>query len=122
VGYLATKSLLARGARPTAIFAGDQAAVGVYRALQESRIRIPDDISVAGFNDTVRDLLYPALTTVREFPRELRLHLAEFTLAHPAARPAAAAAAYAERADPPRFHSRHRTRAGSRVPRSRARP
>ena len=56
---------------------------------------------MAGFNDTVRDLLYPALTTVREFPRELRLHLAEFTLAHPAARPAAAAAAYAERTHPP---------------------
>jgi LacI family transcriptional regulator len=35
---------------------------------------------VAGFNDTVRDLLYPALSTVREFPRELGLHLAEFTL------------------------------------------
>jgi LacI family transcriptional regulator len=73
--------MLARHASPTAIFAGnDQAAVGVYRALQESGIRVPDDISVAGFNDTVRDLLFPALTTVREFPREVGLHLAEFTL------------------------------------------
>jgi LacI family transcriptional regulator len=81
LGYLATKSMLARHASPTAIFAGnDQAAVGVYRALQESGIRVPDDISVAGFNDTVRDLLFPALTTVREFPREVGLHLAEFTL------------------------------------------
>jgi len=81
LGYLATKSLLAHGASPTAIFAGnDQAAVGVYRALQESGVRIPDDISVAGFNDTVRDLLFPSLTTVREFPREVGLHLAEFTL------------------------------------------
>jgi LacI family transcriptional regulator len=80
-GYLATKSLLARNAQPTALFAGnDQAAVGVYRALQESGIRVPDDISVAGFNDTVRHLLFPALTTVREFPREIGWHLAEFTL------------------------------------------
>jgi DNA-binding LacI/PurR family transcriptional regulator len=81
LGYLAVKSLLAKDALPTAIFAGnDQAAIGVYRALQELGISIPDDISVAGFNDTMGDLLHPALTTVREFPRELGLHLAEFTL------------------------------------------
>ena len=81
LGYLAVKSLLGKNERPTAIFAGnDQAATGVYGALQELGIRIPDDISVAGFNDTMGDLLYPALTTVREFPKELGLHLAEFTL------------------------------------------
>ena len=81
LGYLAVKSMLAKTASPTAIFAGnDQAATGVYRALQELGIRIPDDISVAGFNDTMGDLLYPALTTVREFPRELGVHLAEVTL------------------------------------------
>jgi DNA-binding LacI/PurR family transcriptional regulator len=81
LGYLAVKSLLAKNEAPTAIFAGsDQAATGVYGALQELGIRIPDDISVAGFNDTMGDLLYPALTTVREFPKELGLHLAEFTL------------------------------------------
>jgi DNA-binding LacI/PurR family transcriptional regulator len=81
LGYLAVKSLLAKNESPTAIFAGnDQAATGVYRALQELGIRIPDDISVAGFNDTMGDLLYPALTTVREFPNELGVHLAEFTL------------------------------------------
>ncbi len=81
LGYLAVKSLLAKNERPTAIFAGsDQAATGVYGALQELGIRIPDDMSVAGFNDTMGDLLYPALTTVREFPMELGSHLAEFTL------------------------------------------
>jgi len=81
LGYLAVKSLQAKNEKPTAIFAGnDQAATGVYRALQELGIRIPDDISVAGFNDTMGDLLYPSLTTVREFPKELGLHLAEFTL------------------------------------------
>jgi DNA-binding LacI/PurR family transcriptional regulator len=81
LGYLAVKSLLANGERPTALFVGtDQAASGVYQALQESGIRIPDDISVAGFNDTIGDVLHPGLTTVREFPKELGTHLAEFTL------------------------------------------
>ena len=81
LGYLAVKALLARGERPTAVFAGtDQAASGVYQALQESGIRIPDDISVAGFNDTIGEVLHPELTTVREFPKELGGHLAEFAL------------------------------------------
>ncbi len=81
LGYLAVKALLARGERPTALFVGtDQAASGVYQALQESGIRIPDDISVAGFNDTIGEVLHPGLTTVREFPKELGGHLAEFTV------------------------------------------
>ena len=81
LGYLAVKALLAHGERPTALFVGtDQAASGVYQALQESGIRIPDDISVAGFNDTIGEVLHPGLTTVREFPKELGVHLAEFVL------------------------------------------
>jgi DNA-binding LacI/PurR family transcriptional regulator len=81
LGYLAVKALLGSGERPTALFAGtDQAASGVYQALQESGIRIPDDISVAGFNDTIGEVLHPGLTTVREFPKELGGHLAEFAL------------------------------------------
>ena len=47
LGYLAVKSLLARNEKPTAIFASnDQAAIGVYRALEESGIRIPEDITL----------------------------------------------------------------------------
>lgn len=81
LGYLATKSLLVNGKRPTAIFAGnDQAAAGVYQALQESGIRVPSDMSVAGFNDTLGDVLFPSLTSAREFPTELGRHLAEFAL------------------------------------------
>jgi LacI family transcriptional regulator len=81
LGYLAVKALLASGERPSALFAGtDQAASGVYQALQESGIRIPDDISVAGFNDTIGEVLHPGLTTVREFPKELGGHLAEFAM------------------------------------------
>lgn len=81
LGYLAAKSLLVNSHRPTAIFAGnDQAAAGIYGALQESGIRIPDDISIAGFNDTIGSVLHPALTTAREFPKEQGRHLAEFVL------------------------------------------
>lgn len=81
LGYLAVKALLASGQRPTALFVGtDQAASGVYQALQSSGIRIPEDMSVAGFNDTIGEVLHPGLTTVREFPKELGEHLAEFTL------------------------------------------
>jgi LacI family transcriptional regulator len=81
LGYLAAKSLLVSGGRPTAIFAGnDQAAAGVYEALQESGIRIPDDISVVGFNDTMGSVLHPALTTAREFSKEQGRHLAELVL------------------------------------------
>ncbi|PYU69549.1 MAG: hypothetical protein DMG49_13085 [Acidobacteria bacterium] len=81
LGYLAVKSLLASGERPSALFAGtDEVASGVYQALQESGILIPEDISVAGFNDTLGELLHPGLTTAREFPKELGSHLAEFTL------------------------------------------
>jgi len=81
LGYLAVKSVLAGSERPTAFLAGtDEAASGVYQALQESGIRIPDDISVAGLNDTIGEVLHPRLTTVREFPKELGGHLAEFVL------------------------------------------
>jgi LacI family transcriptional regulator len=81
LGYLAAKSLLVNGTRPTAIFAGnDQAAAGIYGALQESGVRIPEDISVAGFNDTIGSVLHPPLTTAREFPKEQGRHLAEFVL------------------------------------------
>lgn len=81
LGYLAAKSLLASGKRVTSVFAGnDQAAAGVCRAFQEAGVRVPHDISVIGFNDTVGASLYPALTTAREFPEELGRHLAEMLL------------------------------------------
>jgi DNA-binding LacI/PurR family transcriptional regulator len=81
VGYLGTKSLLARGNPITAIFAGnDQTAHGVYRAIRDSGLRIPDDISVAGCDDTVGAWLYPGLTTIREFPEQLGKQMVEMIL------------------------------------------
>jgi DNA-binding LacI/PurR family transcriptional regulator len=80
-GYLGTKSLLARDKSVTAILAGnDPTAHGVYKALRDRGLRIPDDISVAGCDDTVGTWLYPALTTTREFPEQLGKQLVELVL------------------------------------------
>ncbi|MEV6151837.1 substrate-binding domain-containing protein [Nonomuraea sp. NPDC052129] len=54
--------------RPTAIFAGsDLQAAGVYQAAAERGIRIPDEVSVVGFDDSpLCEMLSPPLTTVRQ--------------------------------------------------------
>ncbi len=81
IGYLGTKSLLARGEPVTAIFAGnDQSARGVYMALRDSGLKIPEDVSVTGCSDTIGGLLYPALTTIREFPEQLGKKMVELVL------------------------------------------
>ena len=81
IGYLGTKALLASREPVTAIFAGnDPSAYGVYKALRDSGLRIPDDISVAGCNDTVGGWLYPGLTTIREFPEQLGKSMVELLL------------------------------------------
>jgi DNA-binding LacI/PurR family transcriptional regulator len=81
LGYLATKTIFAKYRDLTAILAGsDQVAAGVYDALREMNIDIPGRISVVGFNDTQGSVLYPPLTSVREFPEELGRHMAEFAL------------------------------------------
>ncbi|WP_329125697.1 LacI family DNA-binding transcriptional regulator [Streptomyces sp. NBC_01465] len=53
--------------RPTAVFAGsDHQALGTYRAAAELGLRIPEDLSVVGFDDLpFADWVTPRLTTVR---------------------------------------------------------
>ena len=81
IGYLGIKSLLARGERVTAVFAGnDPTAHGVYKGLRDSGLSIPNDVSVVGCNDTVGEILYPALTTIREFPEQLGKQMVELLL------------------------------------------
>jgi DNA-binding LacI/PurR family transcriptional regulator len=81
-GYLAAKLILQQPVRPTAIFAGDDAAAqGVYKAARDSGFRVPEDLSVAGFNDTSEaSALHPPLTSVHVFTDELGKQLAELLL------------------------------------------
>jgi LacI family transcriptional regulator len=67
-GYRAACALLDLPAPPTAIFAGnDMQAMGVYAALRERGLRVPDEVSVVGFDDIpVASMVSPPLTTVRQ--------------------------------------------------------
>jgi LacI family transcriptional regulator len=67
-GYAAACELLDLPRRPTALVAfNDKAAVGALRAAYERGLRVPDDVSVAGFDDIdLSRTTVPRLTTVRQ--------------------------------------------------------
>jgi LacI family transcriptional regulator len=82
LGYKATKALLSTRASFTALFAfNDISAMGAIRALREFGIRVPEDVSVVGFDD-IQSASYqnPALTTVRQPLREMGRIAAETVL------------------------------------------
>jgi LacI family transcriptional regulator len=67
--YEATKTFLQKvRPLPTAIFASnDLSAFGAMDAIREAGLRIPEDISVVGFDDIPQaSIVYPKLTTVRQ--------------------------------------------------------
>ena len=82
VGLLATKYLLRQEKPVQSIFCGSDAIChGVYLALRDAGIRVPEDISVAGFNDTLEaSMLHPLLTSVRVFPEHIGRLLAELVI------------------------------------------
>ncbi|GAA4717398.1 LacI family DNA-binding transcriptional regulator [Phytohabitans rumicis] len=72
-GYAGAKRLLAAGVEHTAIFAAtDMVAAGVLLALREAGVRVPQDVSVVGYDDIPLAVnVVPALTTVRIPTEEL---------------------------------------------------
>lgn len=65
-GHAATRAFLALDAPPTAIACqNDRMAIGCYEALKEAGLRIPEDVSVVGYDDEeIARHLNPALTTL----------------------------------------------------------
>jgi LacI family transcriptional regulator len=63
------EALLALDFPPTAIFAAnDQSAIGIYRAAAQAGVRIPQDLSVIGFDNLLETAyLNPPLTTIDQF-------------------------------------------------------
>jgi len=68
LGYPFAKELLARKKPFTALFAyNDISAIGAIRAIQEQGLRVPQDISVMGFDDIPGAAFHtPSLTTVQQ--------------------------------------------------------
>jgi DNA-binding LacI/PurR family transcriptional regulator len=82
LGYEVTRKLLAANEPFTALFAfNDISAIGAIRALQEAGRRVPEDVSVVGFDD-IQSAAYqnPGLTTVRQPLREMGVIASEALL------------------------------------------
>jgi LacI family transcriptional regulator len=78
-GMHAAKALLARDERPTAIFASnDDMALGCMAVADEMGLRVPQDLSVAGFDDSTGSRFSrPRLTTLRQPITEMAALAAE---------------------------------------------
>ncbi|UYO97202.1 LacI family DNA-binding transcriptional regulator [Microbacterium sp. M28] len=72
-GFHHAREMLAGPARPTAIFAGsDDVAIGIARAAREHGLRIPEDLSVVGYDNLpITEWMSPPLTTVNQPLREM---------------------------------------------------
>jgi LacI family transcriptional regulator len=67
-GYVAGKRLLSASQKFTALLAfNDMSAIGAINAFRDAGKRIPEEISVVGFDDIqAATIVHPALTTVRQ--------------------------------------------------------
>ncbi|MEU8950757.1 LacI family DNA-binding transcriptional regulator [Streptomyces sp. NPDC048489] len=81
-GYLGAQQLLAVTPRPTAIFAGaDIVAMGVLQAVSEAGLKIPDDISIAGYDNTSVAALGPiSLTSVDQAGHHIGTNAAQLLI------------------------------------------
>jgi LacI family transcriptional regulator len=81
-GYAAAKYLYQNQVSPSAIFAcNDLMAIGAYRFAHEKKMRVPEQLSIVGF-DNVRLAAYtnPPLTTVHQSKREMGTQAAKLLL------------------------------------------
>ena len=81
-GYEVTRKWTVAGARLTGILAFDDlTACGTIRALHEAGLRVPEDVSVVGFDDIPQAVLtMPSLTTVSQHMRQLGILATEHLL------------------------------------------
>ncbi len=65
-GYQATADVLAKNA--TAVFSiNDEMAIGLYRGVQERGLKIPDDLSIMGYDDIdLANFITPKLTSIHQ--------------------------------------------------------
>jgi DNA-binding LacI/PurR family transcriptional regulator len=82
LGYSVTKKLIGTHEPFTALFAfNDLSAIGAIGALREKGMRVPEDVSVVGFDDIQSAAFQnPALTTVRQPLRKMGMIAAETVL------------------------------------------
>ena len=78
-GREAACTLLGLETRPTAIFCGsDEIAIGCMHEIHEAGLRVPADVSVAGFDDTrYAAVSNPPLTTIRQPAGKMGARLVE---------------------------------------------
>ncbi len=84
LGYPVVQQLLAHHRRFTALVCfNDMAALGAIRALHDAQLRVPDDISVVGFDDIPQAAFQtPSLTTIRQPLHEMGRLAAHLLLDH----------------------------------------
>ncbi|NMA83393.1 MAG: LacI family DNA-binding transcriptional regulator [Epulopiscium sp.] len=68
-GYVKMQEAIEKGELPTAFFtANDSIAIGALKALHEYQIKVPDQVSIVGFDDIPNaEYTVPSLTTVRAY-------------------------------------------------------
>ena len=81
-GYNATQQLISSGRSFTALFAvADVMAIGAIRALHNNGLRVPEDVSVMGFDGLpLGSFLVPQLTTVVQFRQQMALRSVELLI------------------------------------------
>ena len=81
-GYQAMKKLLDKGAQFSGVFChNDRMAIGALSALREAGLRIPEDVSVVGYDDCPEaEFADPPLTTIRQNTVEMGAAAAELLI------------------------------------------